>query len=87
MLAVLLVPVVKADSLGGSHANWHHAKPYTRALQEPTQDEGTQLHEQFTRVAFGALSGNKPKNPSQITGRLPRTITNSCQCSSLFQAI
>ena len=67
VLADTLIPVVKANSLGGSRANWHHAKPYTRVQQEPTQDEGTQLHEQSTRGAFGALPGNKPKNPSQIT--------------------
>jgi hypothetical protein len=28
-------------------------------------NEGTQRHEQFTRVAFDAPSGNKPKNLSQ----------------------
>jgi hypothetical protein len=28
-------------------------------------NEGTQWQEQFTRVAFGAPLGNKPKNPSQ----------------------
>jgi hypothetical protein len=66
VFAGTLVPIVKVDSLGGSQANWHHAKPNKWAPQEPTQDEGTQLHEQFTRVAFGALLGNKPKNPSQI---------------------
>jgi hypothetical protein len=65
VLAGTLVPVVKADSLGGLRANWHHTKPYTRALQEPTQDEGTHLHEQSTRGTFGASPGNKLKNPSQ----------------------
>jgi hypothetical protein len=31
LLVGRLVPVVKADSLGGSRTNWHtQAKPYTR---------------------------------------------------------
>jgi hypothetical protein len=60
------VLIVTADSLGGSRTNWHHTKPFTWALQEPTQDEGTQCHEQSTRGAFGAPLENKPKNPSQI---------------------
>ena len=79
VLADTLISVVKANSLGGSRANWHHANTYTRVQQEPTQDEGTQLHEQSTRGAFGALPGNKPKNPHKSIRRWPRTITNTWQ--------
>ena len=79
------VLVVMADSLGGSRANWHHAKPFTRAPQEPTQDEGTQLHEQSTRGAFGAPPGNKPKNPSQIHREMAtnnhQLVPTSSSCS------
>ena len=79
------VLVVMADSLGGSRANWHHAKPFTRAPQEPTQDEGTQCHEQSTRGAFGAPPGNKPKNPSQIHREMAtnnhQLVPTSSSCS------
>jgi hypothetical protein len=45
-----------------------------RAPQKPTASEVAQWHEQFTRVAFGALP-RKAQHPSQITGRWPRTST------------
>ena len=43
--------------------------------------EVTQWHEQSTRVTF-RLSTGEGTRPLTITGRWPRTITNSCQSSS-----
>ena len=44
--------------------------------------EVTQWHEQSTRVTFRRSAGEGTR-PLTITGRWPRTITNSCQSSSV----
>jgi hypothetical protein len=75
-------------TLGGSAAN----RCFTNLAQQMgtariyPQVRVTQWYEQFTRVAFGAPPGNKPKNPSQYNTWLGAdTITKSPHQSTNHQ--
>jgi hypothetical protein len=75
------VPVVVIHPLGGSRVNMHHMpNPQPSAIQ-PTQDGDSQATSNPLEFPF-VISHREGINPSQITRRWPRTITNSCQHSS-----
>jgi hypothetical protein len=68
VLAGTLVLVVKANSLGGSRANWHHAKPYTRVPREPTQDEALNFTSNPIEWLLASPQGISPRTPHKSPG-------------------